>query len=279
MLPNFLICGIQRGGTTSLYQYLRAHPDIFMAPVKEINFFNINYQRGRVWYEAHFAANCGERAVGEASPLYMWDPEVPQRIAGLIPTARLIFVLRNPIERAYSNYWFNVSRGGQNPNQSFSEAIRAEDGYRRYITKGFYYEQTVRFLRCFDPTQLYIIISEDLRSKPLDEVRRCFQFLGIDTDYAPNIHLLYNITLVPRNVLSSRLYGLWSPLRERLLPMTPKAIRDVTRDVRTTIHRLLFLPQEQPPMKYEDRHYLEEVYNKQNDLLSDYLGRDLTFWK
>ena len=279
MLPNFLVCGIQKGGTTSLYHYLRSQRDVFMPGVKEINFFTINYERGRTWYENHFAAWRGEKAIGEASPLYMWHPEVPERMASLIPGARLIFVLRNPIERAYSNYWFNVSRGAQNPRHSFSEAIRTEDGHRRYITKGFYYEQIVRFLGYFDRNQLHIIITEDLKRNPSHEVGLCLQFLGVDADYTADPRGFHNVTVVPHGSVSRGLYALWIPVKDLVRPWAPKTMRTLTRGIRNTIHGCFFSPRKPPPMKREDRNYLRAACCRQTELLAGFLGRDLHEWK
>ena len=173
MLPTFLICGTQRGGTTALFRYLRQHPDIYMPEIKEINFFDLHFDKGIGWYESFFEDWSGEKAVGEASPSYMWHPEVPSRIKTVLKNVKLIFCLRNPIERAYSNYWSGFSKsfrslGGRIP--SFSEAIRTEDGYQRYIRKGFYYKDLVRFLKFFDLSVIHIIISEELRKDPLSPV-------------------------------------------------------------------------------------------------------------
>ncbi len=279
MLPNFIICGIQKGGTTSLYHYLRLQPDVFMPDVKEINFFNINYEKGCTWYENHFAPWRGERALGEASPLYMWYPEVPGRIASLIPAPRLIFTLRNPIERAYSNYWFNISRGAQNPNQSFSEAIQNKDGHRRYITKGFYYEQIMRFLRYFNRNQLHIIITEDLKSNPEGEVRGCLQFMNVNSACLSDLQNLHNVTTVPKGPLSMKLSGLWITVKDFVRPWVPDAFGNMTRGIRKGIHGWFFVPEKPPPMTREDHNYLREVFYKHNTLLADFLERDLHEWQ
>lgn len=106
MLPNFLIVGAARAGTTSLYYYLKQHPDVFMSPKKEIDFFDVdkNFEKGLDWYERYFEGYTGQKAIGEASPLYMYLEKVPKRIAKVIPDVKLIFILRNPVDRAYSHY-------------------------------------------------------------------------------------------------------------------------------------------------------------------------------
>src|SRR5688572_14326389 len=113
-LPDFLIVGAMRSGTTSLHKYLQAHPDVFVASGKEVHFFDRRYGRGLDWYRSRFAGVTTERVVGEATPAYMYDENAIARIAHDLPDARLIVVLRNPVDRAYSHYWRNRSRGREN---------------------------------------------------------------------------------------------------------------------------------------------------------------------
>ena len=149
MLPNFLVCGVQKATTTSLYAYLRQHPQIYLPETKELNYFNQHWGKPLTWYAAHFAAWSGQPAVGEVSPLYLWDEHTPERIARTLPEARLIFLLRNPIDPAYSIDWFNVARGVQNPKESFSAAIRSPEGEWRYLSKGLYAAQLSRYVLHF----------------------------------------------------------------------------------------------------------------------------------
>jgi Sulfotransferase domain len=279
VLPNFLVCGIQKGGTTSLYHYLREHPDVFLPVVKEINFFHINYDRGRAWYEAHFAPHTTQRAVGEVSPLYMWYPEVPERIHDLLPEARLIFMLRNPIERAYSNYWFNLSRGQQSSGQSFGEAIHTAHGQRHYLSKGFYLEQIERFLPLFPRERLHFIISEDLQREALSTVAACCRFLGVDDSHQPDTARRHNVTLLPKSDAAKTLYGLGAPLRKVALPLTPKVLRRATKTLRRSAHGLFFAPGKTPPMAEADRAYLRDIFASHNQRLSEFLERDLSAWQ
>src|SRR5918992_1234170 len=116
MLPNFLIIGAAKAGTTSLWAYLREHPQVFMAEPKELHFFVAasNWKRGLGWYESHFDRAKGSVAVGEACGAYSRFPThrgVPARIAGVVPDARLIYLVRHPIDRMVSNYVLNVRLG------------------------------------------------------------------------------------------------------------------------------------------------------------------------
>ncbi len=279
MLPNFLICGIQKGGTTSLYHYLREHPDIFLPAVKEVNFFHLNYDKGRVWYETHFAPHASQRALGEVSPLYMWYPEVPERIQHLIPETRLIFMLRNPIDRAYSNYWFNLSRSAQSSSQSFGEAIRSAYGQQHYLSKGFYIEQIERFLPLFPRENLHFIISEDLQRDTLKTVAACCRFLNVDDSYQPDTTSRHNVTLLPKSSIAKALYSLGGPVKKVVLPLTPKALRRATKSARKSAHGAFFAPGKTPPMDETDRIYLREIFANHNQRLSEFLGRDLSGWQ
>ena len=134
-LPDFLIIGAQKGGTTSLYLYLNEHPNIGGAVIKEVSFFDKNYHQGLAWYRAQFPTPLRKLytrdvrkqnyIVGEASPGYLIYPHAPERIAKILPRVKLIALLRNPVERAYSQYRHNVERGYE--QLSFADAIEAEE--------------------------------------------------------------------------------------------------------------------------------------------------------
>ena len=134
MLPNFIVIGSQKAGTTSLYEVFRGHPQIFMPEKKELNFFfqESEFARGQSYYEEYFAAtSAGAIAVGEASPGYICHPDVPARIHAMVPDARLIVTLRNPIERAYSQYWDNRRRLAEPLTFEEVMATALEESYRK----------------------------------------------------------------------------------------------------------------------------------------------------
>ena len=137
LLPDFLIIGTQRGGTTSLYNYLVEHPGIGAASIKEVHFFDTpHFKQGLAWYRGHFPSAFQryyvERSLkhgfvtGEASPYYLFHPHAPKRVAGLMPQMKLIVMLRNPVDRAYSHYHHEVA-GGHEKLATFEEAIACED--------------------------------------------------------------------------------------------------------------------------------------------------------
>lgn len=191
MLPSFIIAGTQKGGTTSLHYYLNEHPDVYMSEKKEVHFFDLNFEKGIGWYEKHFE-HCKEvQTAGETTPFYMFHPDVPKRIKDLMPGIKIIFVLRNPIERAWSHYWHEVVKGRE--TLSFEEALEQEEKRikqnqkyfqnKSYRSRGEYAEQIHRYISLFGSGQVLILLSEELRSNPENTLKEVFTFLGLDTEF------------------------------------------------------------------------------------------------
>ncbi len=196
MKVNFLIVGAQKAGTTSLYYYLKDHPEICMSIKKEVHYFSLeeNFSKGYFWYEKHFKHCAGKKAIGEASPLYMYLEEVPQRIYEYNPNMKLIFMLRNPVDRAWSQYWLMKRMGRE--DLGFEQAIQQEENriqrdftYLRrfsYKDRGKYIEQIHRFLKYFPRKHIFFIISEQLRKEPEIILKDLYRFLGVDDNYELN---------------------------------------------------------------------------------------------
>ncbi|HEX8675395.1 MAG TPA: sulfotransferase domain-containing protein [Longimicrobium sp.] len=180
-LPNALIIGAAKCGTTSLFEYLAQHPNACAARSKELRFLDQQWDPGRVrWYAAHFAASRRHLVSFEATPGYLLHPEAPARAHSLLPDVRLIVMLREPVARAYS-YW-NHRRDEGTETLSFEEAIEAEDGRKRafwYVQGGMYAEQISRWLRYYPPSSFLFIKSEDFYRSPAAELERVTEFLGL----------------------------------------------------------------------------------------------------
>lgn len=202
MKPAFIIIGAQRSGTTSLYNYMIEHPRIVPASKKEIHFFDNHFTRGITWYRRHFPSRLSHISqpvlTGEASPFYMFHPLAATRIQKQLPAIKLIVLLRNPIDRAYSHYQ-HVTRKGQEP-LSFEEAISAEPDrlrgererletdptyfsfayqYHSYLARGIYADILGRWFALFPREQFLILNSEHFYAEPSDVMYRVFAFLGI----------------------------------------------------------------------------------------------------
>jgi hypothetical protein len=185
-VPHFIILGAQKCGTTSLYDYLVAHPHVAPACEKEIHFFDKNFRKGASWYQAQFPGLHVEDLVsGEASPYYIFHPHAPRRVLELVPRAKLIVLLRNPIDRAYSHYQHEVRLGFE--TLSFEDAIAQEEQrlsgeveimlqdenyfsfnhqHYSYLARGVYVDQLQTWLNLFPREQILIIKSEDLYNNP-----------------------------------------------------------------------------------------------------------------
>jgi hypothetical protein len=185
-LPNFLIIGAMKGGTTSLWHYLRSHPQVFMPQKKELHFFSNEgvWSRGLEWYEGQFSdAPRTAVAVGEASTTYSKHPEypgVPARIASVIPDIRLIYVIRQPIERMRSQYLHHVAMGRE--QDPVEKALLSRP---TYMNNSRYAMQIACYLEYFHRGQLLILKSEELRGDRIPTLRRVHEFLEIDEGWVP----------------------------------------------------------------------------------------------
>lgn len=181
VLPNFLICGAPKAATTTIYNWLNQHDDVFLSTPKEPGFFHLHYEKGIEWYLECFNAYNNQKAVGEASVMTMSCPEAPERIFKHIPDTKLIFVLRNPIDRAISNYFFDIQMGWETPYTDFSELIRSQSKFaNKIIELGMYTKHLNNFNRFFDNGSMEILLFEDLKNHPLKTMNELSLFLGID---------------------------------------------------------------------------------------------------
>ena len=274
MLPNFLIIGSQKSGTTSLYHVLRQHPQIFMPDRKEVNFFFLDqeYRRGSQYYQDYFdPAPPQTAALGEASPGYICHPDVPARIHQLLPQAKLILTVRNPIERAYSQYWDN--RRSLSEYLTFAEVVdlALEPTYHParlgYFSRGTYIQYIQRYLAFFPPENLLILPFDDLRHSPASFYRRIYQFLGVDPDFhTPAMTTSFNPAAIWHNPLYQWFFS--KPARARWLP--------------AKLRRLTFFgtrtPWQYPPMEATLRQKLVDFYRPWNARLGEFLDRDLSIW-
>ena len=197
-LPDFLILGAQKAGTTALYAYLRWHPQITGPSFKEVSFFDRHYARGERWYRAHLPIR-RSGIVGEASPSYLFHPLAPERVARMLPRARMIALLRDPVDRAFSHYQHEVALGRE--DLSFEDALAREaermagevDRMLRdpsyfsypwwnytYAARGRYAEQLERWLAAFPREQLLILFTEELAADTGGTYTRVLDFLGVE---------------------------------------------------------------------------------------------------
>jgi hypothetical protein len=240
-LPDFLVIGAQKSGTTSLHSSLIQHPQIFGACVKEVHFFDKNFSKGDLWYRAHFPirhtvpSGC---IVGESSPYYLFHPHAPERIRGELPHAKLIAILRNPVERAISHYFHEAKKSRE--DLPIMEALLAEDGriepevekmlederfYSRvhrsysYKRRGVYIEQLSRYREYRDNGQLLVLASEEFFTEPHRVLEEVFAFLGVDPTFVCGDIRPKNVGMNRRDVppaVYEYLNSYFAPYNERL---------------------------------------------------------------
>ncbi|HIP73194.1 MAG TPA: hypothetical protein EYH05_17575, partial [Anaerolineae bacterium] len=239
------------------------------------------YEHGDAWYQRHFEAAEQATVIGEFSTSYLLTPEVPKRMADLISSAKLLFIFRNPIERAYSNYWFSLSIGTQSSGVTFSEAIRNPEGYDKYVAAGFYYQHLESFLNYYDRDQIYIMITEDLQNEPLEQMATCYQFLGVDANFQPDVKQKYNTAVATSNPWIASTYRTWITVKNRIKPTItrfPSSLRRNLALLEKQATRQL-MSQKRPPLPPSDREYLQNEYQPHNARLADFLGKDLPYWE
>ena len=296
--PNFLVLGTQKAGTSSLYHYLGQHPDVFVAPVKEpehfvlaggpVDFRGPDGAAARIGlkpygepaaYAALFAGVAGETAVGEASTSYLYDPGAAERIRRFRPDMRMIALLRDPVDRAWSA-WSMARRQGLEP-LDFAGAVAAEPeriaggwGYLwRYADVGRYAEQIERYRARFPAESLRVWLFEDLAADPAAVVRDAFAFLGVDPGFAPDVSTRHNPGGLPRSRAAHAFLkgrgGAHKRVGKAALPLRAR------RALRTRL-RTANLRREAPPP--DVRKALVAELRPGIVALQDLLGRDLSAW-
>lgn len=300
MMPNFLVIGAMKSGTTALYYYLEQHPQIFMSPVKEPNFFAFEGEDLTLrWpgdtkginsvsitdiesYRRLYSRITDEKAAGEASHWYLYSPKAVGRIKYHVPEAKLIAILRNPVDRAYSHFLHSVRTGTESVTD-FAEALREERNDLRspelredYFARGLYSEQLERYFDVFDRDQIRIYLYEDLSSAPLDTLRDIFRFLEVDKTFVPDISLRRNVSGFPKNRFLDKVLRRPHPLKRALKLYLPIPVRRRLSSAFDGIKsRNLAKP---PQLDSELRGRLRESYRKDVVHLQGLIGRDLSAW-
>lgn len=189
-------------GTTSLHYYLSQHPEIFMSKLKELWFFNEehNWSKGLDWYKSHFRNNAIIR--GEASPGYAMYPSrqgVAKKMHSIIPNAKLIYIIRDPIARLQSEYMHRFTGGLE--DRSFEEVLACKDTYSKYLNKCKYYSQIKQYLPYYSTDKIHILTTESLKRQRTESLAKIFRFLGVDDQFiCPQFQKIKNNTSIKRRL-------------------------------------------------------------------------------
>lgn len=295
-MPNFLILGTAKAGTTALYYYLAQHPQIYMSPQKEPKFFafegeSVDFQGPKDGeginretitrvedYIKLFRGVSNEKAFGEASPWYLYSKAAHKRIKNHTPDAKLIAILRNPVDRAYSHF-MHLLRDGREPLADFARAVE-EEGARieanwawhwHYVKAGFYHDQVKRYLDTFSGDQIKIYLYDDLSSKPSNMLADIFRFLEVDDTFLPDMSIKYNTSGVPQKALLRWYLSAPKPVKHIFRGLTPAPLRRVATKFKNVNLVKLHLPP-------DVRSQLQEVYREDILKLQDLIHKDLSTW-
>lgn len=293
-IPNFLIIGAAKAGTTSLYDYLNQHPQIYMSSIKEPRFFalegdkldfrgpaqGINRTSVTKWeqYCQLFQEVTTEKAIGEASTIYLSNPKAPDRIKHYLPEVKLIAILRDPAERAFSSYVHLVRDGYE--NLSFTEGLEAEATRIKenwqplwyYKERGFYYEQLQRYFTIFKPEQIKICLYEELAADSTAVIQQLTRFLGVDDTFTPDL-TRKNVSGIPKNKFLQNLFTKDNPIKSVVKPLLPKSLRQSVLE-NVTKSNLGAKPTLSPQMRQK----LISIYREDILKLQELIQKDLSRW-
>ena len=268
MLPSFIIIGAAKSATTWITHKLQQNPAVFL-PGPEPHYFSTEFHRRESWYQSIFQDARPGQVIGEKSADYLAHPEAPRRIAQRFPDIRLIVQLRNPIERAYSDYCMLFRRGtvGGNPENYL---VRSRTSVPRFLDDGLYGQHLARFMEFFPREQLQVVLYDDIRAQPEAIIADVSRHIGVEpwlNGVAASERVKYkDAPMLPLGLrkLLQPMKGLAQPLRDK-----PWFI---------AAHRRLARPVEYPPLTGNLRAQMLDYYADDISNLSRLLGRDMGFW-
>lgn len=300
-LPNYLIIGAAKSGTTSLYEYLTQHPQVYSCPIKEPKFFafqedqkvsfagpgdQASHDRNTVTnletYQKLFnQVTPDHEAIGEASVLYLYSPIAPTRIKHMIPETKLIVVLRNPIERAFSSF-LHLRREGREPLCHFKDALQEEEARIRagwehlwhYTKLGFYSVQLQRYFDLFPQEQIAVYLYDEFKANPVTVLKDIYQFLDIDSTFTPDMSTTYNGYGMPKSRLLYHYLKKPNRIKSTLKPLLPAQLRlrlklkAIRQNMSTT----------KPKLSEETLQSLIQLYRDEISKLQYLLQRDFSCW-
>jgi hypothetical protein len=292
-MPNFLIIGAEKAGTSSLHYYLGQHPQIFMCPVKEPRFFfpefYTTYCKGprkgdrnsAITLQAYkdlFVNVSSEIAIGESSPQYLYAPKAPEKIKYYIPEVKMIVILRNPVERAFSAFCYQVRDGYE--NLSFEQALQEEPNRIRYQWRpiwyyqklGFYHSQLSRYFKLFAKDQIRIYLYEDFDTNSNLIVSDIFKFLEVDYDFCPTL-TRKNVSYIPKSRSIYSLFNKDNPIKSAFKPLLSSKFRKQLK-----IYLEKFNHEPKPSLLPETRKKLNMLFRQDILQLQDLIRIDLSRW-
>lgn len=294
MLPNFVCPGAARSATTTLYYLLIQHPQIFLPSIKETRFFSLDYEKGLSWYEQkHYLNVKDETAIGDISPVYLIDERCPERIhKGLGPEIKLIFMLRNPAERAYSHYC--MLQHHQFEDLSFEKALARSESDRiekslkhykheygfQYLKESSYLQLIQRYLKYFDKDRMMFVVFENFVDDTQHQLFDILSFLDADPEYEFNYDIYTNKRAVSSSSKINQLFYQNSHIRkarDRIQSRTSWKTQSILKKLKTTL--LASSGSKTAPMDIKVREQLDSYFKKERAPLETLIGKDLSVWE
>jgi hypothetical protein len=310
--PNFFVIGAAKCGTTTLYDFLEHHPEVYMSPIKEPHHFskdiikenfsdeykhylktrNVNLEEylqtdlsRKIWewytedfnqYIQLFKNVRNERAVGEISNGYLFSSVAAKEIKSQYPNAKIVMILRNPIERAYSHYLANVRDGRTTLNfkdELIADSKKSAKGWcisHCYTEMGLYYDQVKRFTDVFEKDQIKIYLNDDLKKNAEAVAKDLFTFLGVNTKVDIDFHKKQNEARLPKSAGFMK-FITQTGLKRKIFRSMPKSIQDKVKP-------LFFKEGKIPKMSEEDKKWLMVQFREDINKTQNLIGRDLSSW-
>lgn len=302
-MPDFLVIGAGKSGTTALDKFLGQHPEVFVTRVKEPNFFGYENMARRDFADnpeelAHFEGSITtierylelfqrakpNQVKGETSNTYMYHEQAPFRIKYYIPDVKLIAILRQPAARLYSRY-LHLAREDRTPTEAFADCLdRDTIWWKRndLIPEGFYGRYLSRYYELFPAENIRVFLYEEFQQSPLEVMRSIYSFLKVDQTFAPNVNLRYNESGIVRNRFLNQLYGPGGFVSRAVKSVLPEALVDrmkgnlgLQKQLLSIRGRNLHRPNMDPEIK---RSLTHDVYGEDIRQLERIIGRDLSHW-
>jgi len=278
-LPTFLIPGAPKCGSTTLFRWLQSHPDVFMPERKEPNFFGQNWDKGLAWYADFFAEAGDRRAVGECSVWTMGQAEAPARVRATIPDVRLVFLLRDPARRAWSEYWFRRQRGDIDM-PPLAEYVRTPEGQRSLLRTGLYRAQLEAWLAEFPRERMLFLATEALSARPRESWQRACVHIGVDPASEPDFGERHNETRVVGNPAAFRsAKAAWRAASRALDAVGLRPVTDAVRRRRLALQGVMLRDGRPPELDEPTRAFLADYYREDAAALAEDFGVDVSAWK
>ncbi len=287
MIPNLFIVGAPKAGTTSLYYYLAEHPDIFMSTPKEINYFSKSEldKQGLYYkdlklkniadYESLFKNAIHKKVIGEASVSYLFYPEIPKKIFEYNPKAKIIILLRNPVDRGFSHYSMDLKLG--KVKVPFDKIISKTESikylnlfYQQYFELGLYYNQVKRYMDTFGRDQVKIILTEYLNNDINKTLGTIFNYLDIPNMNIPGVKTKYNVNREPKSNALNKLYSI------NTLRLAISSTLSINK--KECVKKIFFTDKNKPKIAPKTKEYLKHIYKPDIIKLESLISRNLSSW-